>query len=91
GNSSVGVREAGYLGVPVVNIGSRQSGRERAKNVVDCGYGSEEIKNAIEAQLRHGRYEADHIYGNGTAGSRIAEILATCNLSSNKQFYDSQS
>lgn len=91
GNSSVGVREAGYLGVPVVNIGSRQSGRERAKNVIDCSYGSEEIKNAIEGQLRHGRYEADHIYGNGTAGSQIAEILATCNLSSNKQFYDSQS
>ena len=88
GNSSVGVREAGYLGVPVVNIGSRQSGRERARNVVDCGYGVDEIRSAIDQQLRHGRYEADHLYGDGTAGQRIAELLATSKLSSNKRFFD---
>lgn len=88
GNSSVGVREAGYLGVPVVNIGSRQIGRERARNVVDCGYGVEEIRSAINHQLRHGRYEPDHLYGEGTAGEQIAELLATCKLSSNKRFHD---
>ncbi len=88
GNSSVGVREAGYLGVPVVNIGTRQSGRERARNVVDCGYGVDEIRSAIDQQLRHGRYEADHLYGDGTAGERIAELLATSKLSSNKRFFD---
>jgi UDP-hydrolysing UDP-N-acetyl-D-glucosamine 2-epimerase len=88
GNSSVGVREAGYLGVPVVNIGTRQSGRERARNVVDCGYGVDEIRLAIDQQLRRGRYEADHLYGDGTAGERIAELLATSKLSSNKRFFD---
>lgn len=88
GNSSVGVREAGYLGVPVVNIGSRQRGRERARNVVDCGYGVDEIRSAIDQQLLHGRYEADHLYGDGTAGQRIAELLATTKLSSNKRFHD---
>src|SRR6185312_15296581 len=43
GNSSVGIREAGFLGVPVVNIGVRQSGRERSHNVVDVAHDRTEI------------------------------------------------
>lgn len=88
GNSSVGVREAGYLGVPVVNIGSRQSGRERARNVVESGYGTSEIEKAIRAQIMHGRYSADFLYGDGTAGVRIAKLLATLPLVANKRFFD---
>ena len=38
GNSSVGVRECSFLGVPAVNIGSRQDGRDRGANVLDVGY-----------------------------------------------------
>src|SRR3990167_9276545 len=38
GNSSAGIRECSYLGVPVVNIGTRQQGRERGPNVVDVPY-----------------------------------------------------
>jgi UDP-hydrolysing UDP-N-acetyl-D-glucosamine 2-epimerase len=90
GNSSVGVREAGYLGVPVVNVGSRQTGRERARNVIDCDYRMDSIRHSIEQQLRHGRHQVDHLYGDGTAGRRIAEILATGELSSNKRFFDNQ-
>lgn len=90
GNSSVGVREAGYLGVPVVNVGSRQTGRERARNVIDCDYRMDSIRHSIEQQLRHGRHQVDHLYGDGTAGRRIAEILATSELSSNKRFFDNQ-
>lgn len=88
GNSSVGVREAGYLGVPVVNIGTRQGGRERAANVLDCGYDRSAIALAIKKQLDHGRFEPDHLYGDGTAGLRIAEILATTQLTSDKRYYD---
>jgi UDP-hydrolysing UDP-N-acetyl-D-glucosamine 2-epimerase len=86
GNSSVGVREAGILGVPVVNIGTRQSGRERSTNVLDCGYSSQSIGYAIRSQLEHGRFAPDHLYGDGKAGARIAEILATAQLTSDKQF-----
>ena len=86
GNSSVGVREAGILGVPVVNIGSRQSGRERAANVRDCGYERQEIEAAARDQIAHGRYAADHLYGDGRSGARVAEILATTPLTSDKQF-----
>ncbi|MFM7525854.1 MAG: UDP-N-acetylglucosamine 2-epimerase [Actinomycetota bacterium] len=88
GNSSVGVREAGFLGVPVVNIGTRQRGRERSVNVFDCGYTRQEIEMAVRSQIAHGRYPADSLYGDGTAGKRIAELLANSPLSSDKQFVD---
>ncbi len=80
GNSSVGIRESSYLGTPVVNIGSRQAGRERAENVVDVGYDREEIKAAVRQQLAHARYPQSHIYGDGNAGHRIADLLAQCKL-----------
>ena len=76
GNSSVGIRESGFLGVPVVNIGSRQQGRERAANVLDVGHDRGEIVDAIERQLDHGRYASNPLYGDGSAGQRIAEQLA---------------
>jgi UDP-hydrolysing UDP-N-acetyl-D-glucosamine 2-epimerase len=77
GNSSVGIRESSYLGVPVVNIGSRQQGRERGQNVIDVGYKRDEIANAIRAHLTHGRYRSNNLYGDGAAGGRIADLLAT--------------
>jgi UDP-hydrolysing UDP-N-acetyl-D-glucosamine 2-epimerase len=84
GNSSVGIRESAFLGIPVVNIGSRQNGRQRAKNVIDCGYNKEDIKNAIEKHLEHGHYDSEFIYGNGYAGQKIADTLATCELKFHK-------
>lgn len=77
GNSSVGIRECAYIGVPVVNIGTRQAGRERGANVMDCDYHKDAIKNAVEQQLKHGHYPADKIYGDGTSGPKIANLLAT--------------
>ncbi|MFK8006483.1 MAG: UDP-N-acetylglucosamine 2-epimerase [Saprospiraceae bacterium] len=75
GNSSVGIRECAYLGVPVVNIGSRQNGRERADNVIDVNYEKLAIKNAIKKQIEHGVYPKNKIYGNGDAGLKIAKLL----------------
>lgn len=80
GNSSSGIREAGYFGTPVVNIGSRQTNREHGNNVIDTGYDSSEIKKAIEFQMNHGRYPVEMLYGDGHAGEKISEILATINL-----------
>jgi UDP-hydrolysing UDP-N-acetyl-D-glucosamine 2-epimerase len=76
GNSSVGIREASFLGVPVVNIGSRQGGRDRGRNVLDVGYDRSEIAEAIRHHRRNGRYPQDTLYGDGQAGNRIAELLA---------------
>ncbi|MAZ25741.1 MAG: UDP-N-acetylglucosamine 2-epimerase (hydrolyzing) [Cytophagaceae bacterium] len=80
GNSSAGIRECAYLGVPVVNIGNRQNRRERAKNVYDVNYDSEVIKNAILKQMEAKSYPGESMYGDGEAGLRIADILATAEL-----------
>jgi len=85
GNSSVGIRESSFLGVPVVNIGSRQTGRERGRNVMDVGYDRVEIARAVRHQLQNGRYPGEHLYGDGRAGERIAHLLATCPLTIEKR------
>ena len=77
GNSSSGIREGAFIGTPVVNIGTRQAQRERGSNVVDVGHETGEIAAAIKSQADHGRYASEPIYGDGTAGKRIADILAT--------------
>ena len=76
GNSSVGIRECSFLGVPVVNIGSRQEGRERGPNVVDVGYARDEILDAARRQMMNGRFPTEQLYGKGNAGERIARLLA---------------
>ena len=83
GNSSVGIRECSYLGVPAVNIGSRQQGRERGENVIDCGNAPEEISAAIEKMWNH-RCKGSGLYGTGHAAQLIAETIATCRLTSKK-------
>ena len=75
GNSSVAIREASFLGVPAVNIGDRQSGRERAANVFDVGYDRSAIAAAIGSQVAHGLYPSSTLYGDGRAGDRIAALL----------------
>ncbi|MEM8584501.1 MAG: UDP-N-acetylglucosamine 2-epimerase [Bacteroidota bacterium] len=76
GNSSVGIRECAYMGVPVVNIGSRQNKRERGRNVIDVDYRQQEIMQAIEKSLDKNRI-TDLTYGGGQAGEKIAELLST--------------
>jgi len=75
GNSSVGIRECAFLGVPVVNIGTRQAGRQRGPNVMDTGYDAPGITAAIRAQMAHGRYPSTATYGGGDAGAKIASEL----------------
>ena len=85
GNSSVGIRECSYLGVPVVNIGTRQSGRERGRNVIDVDYDIEQIQSAAEFQIRHERYDSNKVYGDGKAGERISRLLAAATLDIEKR------
>jgi UDP-hydrolysing UDP-N-acetyl-D-glucosamine 2-epimerase len=85
GNSSVGIRECAYLGVPAVNIGSRQAGRQRGRNVIDVSYNRDEIVDGIQRHLSNGRYACDPIYGNGAAGQEIAKVLSKCPLTIEKR------
>ena len=81
GNSSVGIRECSYLGVPVVNIGSRQNRRVKGTNVLNADYDIENIKAAILNRIdAKPRLKSEHVYGGGNAGEKIAEVLATIPL-----------
>lgn len=80
GNSSVGIRECSFLGVPVVNIGTRQNRRLRGENVIDVSYNEAEIKDAINQQITSPMNEQSNIYGSGNSGKKIADILATVKL-----------
>jgi UDP-hydrolysing UDP-N-acetyl-D-glucosamine 2-epimerase len=84
GNSSAGLRECAYLGVPVVNIGNRQFRRIREKNVTDVNYKLDEILKATQKSINTKHFESSDIYGTGNSGENIAEILATSELTFSK-------
>jgi UDP-hydrolysing UDP-N-acetyl-D-glucosamine 2-epimerase len=84
GNSSVGIRECSFIGVPTVNIGTRQNRRQRGKNVVDAEYDKESIKTAIHERIGKKGRLSEHIYGNGNSGKQIAEALANTELIAHK-------
>ena len=65
GNSSSGIREAGFLGVPSINIGERQSGRMTQQNVINVEADSEQILSALNIQINHGQYARENTYGEG--------------------------
>lgn len=88
GNSSVGVRESSLIGVPVVNIGDRQAGRQRGRNLVDVSWDHDAILAAVMDQMAHGAYEPDAIYGDGQAGKRIADLIARRPAVTHKRFFD---
>ena len=85
GNSSSAIREGAFIGTPAVNVGPRQEGRDRGANVADVGYDSAQIADAIRSQMENGRYETEPIYGDGHAGERIADVLATTTISIHKR------
>jgi UDP-hydrolysing UDP-N-acetyl-D-glucosamine 2-epimerase len=85
GNSSSAIREGAFIGAPAVNIGPRQEGRDRGSNIVDVDYDARQIADAVRAQMQNGPYGMEPIYGDGHAGERIADILATRTLSIHKR------
>ncbi|MFW6376305.1 MAG: UDP-N-acetylglucosamine 2-epimerase [Thermoplasmatota archaeon] len=85
GNSSSGIIEAPSLGLPVVNIGTRQRGRERAANVMDVEYDKKEIKKAVEKCLFDESFkdnikDIDNPYGDGKTAERVARILVNIKI-----------
>ena len=85
GNSSSGIVEAISFGLPVVNIGSRQEGRERAENVIDVDYNKEEIKAAIEEALGDEDFKekvknCKNPFGDGKAGPKVANIVSNIKI-----------
>lgn len=85
GNSSVGIRECSFLGVPVVNIGSRQDGRDRGPNVIDVTYDKDAIVSAVKQWINAERPGSSLVYGGGDAGKKMAEIMNTIPLRYHKK------
>lgn len=77
GNSSAGLIECAALGVPCVNVGTRQAGRERGANVVDAGDDARRLTAAIADAAAGGPRHGVHPYGDGRTGDRVAAILST--------------
>jgi UDP-hydrolysing UDP-N-acetyl-D-glucosamine 2-epimerase len=95
GNSSSGILEASSFQLPVINIGTRQQGRIRSRNVIDVGYSRAEIldgiQQAIEPQFRASLNGLANPYGNGDAASVIVQRLKSVPLGGplvRKKFYD---
>jgi len=94
GNSSSGILEAPFFGVPTVNIGSRQHGRVRAPSVSDVGYDHETageiIRRAVESQAASGPPLEDWTFGDGSASRRIIHHLETLEfpLAVKSEFFD---
>jgi UDP-hydrolysing UDP-N-acetyl-D-glucosamine 2-epimerase len=87
GNSSSGIREGSFIGVPVVNIGTRQNKRLRGKNVLDAPYESNKIYKAILKQINAKKYPRETIYGSGNASKKILKILINKKINIQKQCY----
>lgn len=75
GNSSSGIREGNFIGVPCVNIGTRQQGRERGDNVIDVDLNKKKITDAIFKQIKKKKFNQGKVYGNGNAAKKIIKIL----------------
>ncbi|WP_137286115.1 UDP-N-acetylglucosamine 2-epimerase [Halorussus salinisoli] len=85
GNSSSGIIEAPSFDLPVVDVGPRQEGRERADNTLSVAHDRAEIREAIDRALedesvRRRAAECDNPYDYGGAGRRVAERLASVEL-----------
>lgn len=77
GNSSSGLIEAPTLNLPTVNIGPRQKGRERAKNVIDVDYNRKQISKAISKVLGWRFNRLKNPYGDGKTSQRVIKFLKT--------------
>jgi UDP-hydrolysing UDP-N-acetyl-D-glucosamine 2-epimerase len=84
GNSSSGIMEAASFALPVVNVGMRQQGRERARNILDVPAESSAVtaalKRALTPAFRKKLHGMTNPYGNGTAAKTIVRVLRSVSL-----------
>ncbi|KAK2499692.1 hypothetical protein MC885_004525 [Smutsia gigantea] len=81
GNSSCGVREVGAFGTPVINLGTRQIGRETGENVLHVRDADTQDKILQALHLQFGKqYPCSKIYGDGNAVPRILKFLKSIDL-----------
>lgn len=81
GNSSSGIIESSILQKRTIDIGNRQRARETSRNVFRISNSPIEISNALDQVIREENQEKwENIYGDGTAGEKIVNLLSTLDL-----------
>tara|TARA_B110000259_G_scaffold188040_1_gene244606 strand:- start:6006 stop:7121 length:1116 start_codon:yes stop_codon:yes gene_type:complete len=82
GNSSSGIHEAASFNIPVINIGTRQQGRLRPKNVIDTGHNVAEIVKAINQckEIKNEQIIFENPYGDGRSSARIVDLLKSLDI-----------
>jgi UDP-N-acetylglucosamine 2-epimerase (hydrolysing) len=90
GNSSAGIREAPYYGIPTINIGTRQKNRALHSHIVNTSYDEESIYNALKLELTT-LEKSDQSFGNGNSAQLFLDSLMSnefWKLNNQKQFID---
>ncbi len=85
GNSSSFIRDASFIGTPVVLVGSRQDGRERSDSVIRVEAKKDEILFAIKKQISHGKYDKEHIYGKEGVSYNIVKKIKELKIYTQKK------
>src|SRR5690606_15957592 len=90
GNSSSGMLDSASFGIPTINIGERQKGRERGANVLDVPPQQNAIAQALQTALYDETFiqkakQATNPYGDGKASERIVQILTIIDLNCHKE------
>jgi UDP-N-acetylglucosamine 2-epimerase (hydrolysing) len=91
GNSSAGIREAPYYGIPIINIGTRQQNRTLNANIINVDYKKENILKALHSVAKHQVTQIDNDFGKGNSAALFSDCLNNkniWNLNNQKQFKD---
>ena len=75
GNSSSGIREASFIGLPSINIGNRQANRERGPNVEDVIHNKEKILKTFKKQINLKERKKSFLYGKGVSGKNMLKTI----------------
>ena len=75
GNSSAGIRECGFMGVPCINLGERQLNRITGPNVTTVNFDNTKISNLVSTYEKFTRFDSSKLYGNGDATKKVMDVL----------------
>jgi UDP-N-acetylglucosamine 2-epimerase (hydrolysing) len=93
GNSSAGIREAPYYGIPIINVGTRQQNRSFHSDIVNIDYSKKSIQNALSEIDSHKIQNVTADFGTGNSTQLFVKALENSDIWSinhQKQFRDSQ-
>jgi UDP-N-acetylglucosamine 2-epimerase (hydrolysing) len=91
GNSSAGIREAPYYGIPIINIGTRQQNRAVHADIINVDYNEKNISEALRIIDSHQVQQSDDDFGQGNSAELFLESLqkeAFWKMNHQKQFRD---